>query len=222
MKAVDAVDAMDCGRVNCMNFIIRKAMPEDIPGIALVASEAWHQTYAATLPEKVRLDLLDLFYGQGWLERAVARTDSLFETAVTPSGQIAGFAQWVYTPALAAATTPMLAVARSTPTPEALAPVAAALAPPLPSATCELTRLYVRPTSQGQGVGSALLKHGFGCLPEGIDTVTLGVKSDNARAIRFYKKHGFVFEKESWMPIGNVKFHLFWLSQRRGVNRWAE
>ena len=211
MDAVDAIDAMDRGRMNCMNFIIRKAIPEDIPGIALVASEAWHQTYAATLPEKVRLDLLDLFYSQGWLERAIARTDSLFETAVTASGQIAGFAQWVYAPASLAAV------------PAMSAPIAAPRPPsPPPAATCELTRLYVRPSSQEQGIGSALLKHGFGCLPKNIDTVALGVKSDNARAIRFYKQHGFVFEKESWMPIGNIEYHLFWLSKRRGVNGWAE
>ena len=219
MDAVDAIDAVGRGRMKCMNFIIRKAMPEDIPGIALVASEAWHQTYAATLPEKVRLDLLDLFYSQGWLERAVARTDSLFEIAVTHSGQIVGFAQWVYAPAPPTATTTMPLSAAPAPPAPATAPSAAS---PPPAPTCELTRLYVRPASQNQGIGSALLKHGFGCLPKEIDTVTLGVKSDNARATNFYEKHGFVFEKESWMPIGNIEFHLFWFNKRRGVNGWAE
>lgn len=185
MNAVNAANTMDS-----MDFIIRKAIPEDVPGIALTAAEAWHQTYATTLTEKVRLDLLDLFYSPGWLERAIARENSLFETAITASGQIAGFAQWVY----------------------AAAPVSA----------CELTRIYIRPACQGQGIGSALLKHGFGNLPEDITLVSLGVKSDNARAMKFYESHGFVFERESRVPIADFMIRLFWFTKRRGVNGWAE
>lgn len=207
------MDAAGCGR---MNFIIRKAMPEDIPGIAHAAAEAWHQTYAVSLPEKVRLDLLDLFYSPGWLKRAIAREDALFETAVTAGGQIAGFAQWVYAIPPPAAVAPDPAPA---PAPATAATAASATASP--DATCELTRLYVRPASQGQGIGSALLKHGLSKLPENI-LVKLGVKSGNERAMRFYEKHGFVFDKESWMPIGNIEFHLYWLIKRRGVSGWAE
>jgi ribosomal protein S18 acetylase RimI-like enzyme len=213
-----------------MNFMIRKAIPEDIPGIARTAAEAWHQTYAATIPDKVRRDLLDLFYSPGWLERAINRTDGLFETAITDDGQVTGFAQWVYAvaPSAMGAATPAMAevppaVAVAPPAPAAVAPPAQAASSAIPPASsCELTRIYVRPACQSRGIGTALIRHGLDKLPEHITLVSLGVKSDNAQARQFYENRGFIYEKEGRLPVGNFEFQLSWFIKRRGVNGWTE
>jgi len=213
-----------------MNFMIRKAKPEDIPGIARTAAEAWHQTYAATIPDKVRRDLLDLFYSPGWLDRAINRTDGLFETAITDDGQVTGFAQWVYAvaPSAMGAATPAMAevppaVAVAPPAPATAAPPAQAASSAIPPASsCELTRIYVRPACQSRGIGTALIRHGLDKLPEHITLVSLGVKSDNAQARQFYENRGFIYEKEGRLPVGNFEFQLSWFIKRRGVNGWTE
>lgn len=57
----------------------------------------------------------------------------------------------------------------------------------------ELVRLYVLPESIGQGVGARLMKE---CIDtaksQGFDTLWLGVWEHNPRAIRFYRRWGFV------------------------------
>jgi len=53
-----------------------------------------------------------------------------------------------------------------------------------------LGRLYVRPAHQGQGVGALLLRACEAWFPEG-RRVRLEVETKNAKARRFYAKHGF-------------------------------
>jgi putative acetyltransferase len=52
-----------------------------------------------------------------------------------------------------------------------------------------LDQIVVATACQGQGVANALLAHAQHLCPNGLD---LHVNQDNARAIRFYQKHGFV------------------------------
>jgi ribosomal protein S18 acetylase RimI-like enzyme len=52
----------------------------------------------------------------------------------------------------------------------------------------ELTHLYVRPESQGRGIGSALLDHAKAVSPERLE---LWVFQKNEGARRFYERHGF-------------------------------
>ena len=51
-----------------------------------------------------------------------------------------------------------------------------------------IDRLYVDPLAQRRGVGTALLAHAKQLHPEGL---TLHTHQANARARRFYEKHGF-------------------------------
>jgi len=58
---------------------------------------------------------------------------------------------------------------------------------------CLIEELVVREGLRGQGVGSALLQALFSRMQECAE-VGLGVMPENERAIRFYRKHGFVDE----------------------------
>ena len=49
-------------------------------------------------------------------------------------------------------------------------------------------QLYVRPDSLGQGIGSALVRHAKQVMPSGLQLWTF---QSNARAHRFYERHGF-------------------------------
>ncbi len=60
--------------------------------------------------------------------------------------------------------------------------------------TCDLDQLVVAPETWGMGVATALLVEAKRSSPRGID---LHVNKDNARAIRFYEKHGFVITGEA-------------------------
>lgn len=51
----------------------------------------------------------------------------------------------------------------------------------------ELAALFVEPSSQGRGIGTALLGH----AQQVRSILTLGVYAANARAIAFYRGHGF-------------------------------
>ena len=53
-----------------------------------------------------------------------------------------------------------------------------------------LGRLYVRPAHQGQGVGALLLRASEAWFPQG-SRMRLEVETKNAKARRFYAKHGF-------------------------------
>jgi ribosomal protein S18 acetylase RimI-like enzyme len=52
----------------------------------------------------------------------------------------------------------------------------------------ELTHLYIDPSAQDRGVGSALLDHVKGLCP---DRLELWVFQENEGARRFYERHGF-------------------------------
>lgn len=61
-------------------------------------------------------------------------------------------------------------------------------------ATYDLDQLVVAPEAWGMGVAAALIKEARRISPAGLD---LHVNQDNARAIRFYQKHGFVISGEA-------------------------
>ena len=56
---------------------------------------------------------------------------------------------------------------------------------------CEFSSLYVHPDYWSRGVGEELLNQAIEFLGEGED-IYLDVVDYNAKAIRFYEKHGFV------------------------------
>ena len=60
--------------------------------------------------------------------------------------------------------------------------------------TFDIDQTVVAPEAWGMGVAAALLDEAKRISPAGLD---LHVNKDNARAIRFYKKHGFVISGEA-------------------------
>lgn len=61
-----------------------------------------------------------------------------------------------------------------------------------PRPTSELSKLYVLPDRHGSGLAAALIEDAVTLAVEhGALTVWLGVNQENARANRFYGKHGF-------------------------------
>jgi putative acetyltransferase len=60
--------------------------------------------------------------------------------------------------------------------------------------TFDLDQIVVAPEAWGMGVGAALMAEAKRISPAGLD---LHVNMDNARAIRFYSKHGFSITGEA-------------------------
>ena len=61
-----------------------------------------------------------------------------------------------------------------------------------------LDQIVVAPEAWGSGIAAALLNEAKHLSPRGID---LTVNKDNARAIRFYEKHGFAYSGEGTNPV---------------------
>ncbi len=70
--------------------------------------------------------------------------------------------------------------------------------------TLYLDQLVVAPEQWGSGVGAALVDDAKRISPTGLD---LDVNTDNARAIRFYAKHGFVISGAGVNPISGKPVH---------------
>jgi putative acetyltransferase len=71
-----------------------------------------------------------------------------------------------------------------------------------------LDQLVVAPEDWGSGVSDALLDEAKRLSPKGLDLL---VNKVNARAIRFYEKHGFIFAGEdknpySGMPVNRMSW----------------
>lgn len=68
--------------------------------------------------------------------------------------------------------------------------------------TIELSKVYVMPEHHGAGVAAALMDASVAAAREtGAASMWLGVNTENARANRFYEKHGFA-------RVGTKKFRL--------------
>jgi putative acetyltransferase len=75
-------------------------------------------------------------------------------------------------------------------------------------ATRYLDQIVVAPEFWGAGVGAALIAEAKRLSPSGLD---LDVNVDNARAIRFYEKHGFCFGGAGVNPISGKPVHrMIW------------
>lgn len=65
-----------------------------------------------------------------------------------------------------------------------------------------LDQIVVAPEAWGSDVGRALADEAKRLSPAGLDLL---VNKDNARAIRFYEKHGFVYAGEDKNPVSGIK-----------------
>lgn len=67
----------------------------------------------------------------------------------------------------------------------------------------EVRRIYVLPAFHGGGVAQALMRQALQIARrEGCEWLWLGVSKHNARAMRFYRKHGFEVVGEQLFPVG--------------------
>ena len=67
-----------------------------------------------------------------------------------------------------------------------------------------LDQIVVAPEEWGSALGAALLAEAKRCAPAGLDLL---VNQDNARAIRFYEKHGFVVARAEKNPLSGAPLH---------------
>jgi putative acetyltransferase len=67
--------------------------------------------------------------------------------------------------------------------------------------TLYLDQLVVAPEHWGSEVAGALIDEAKRLSPDGLDLL---VNKDNARAIRFYEKHGFVYAGEDKNPVSGI------------------
>jgi putative acetyltransferase len=74
--------------------------------------------------------------------------------------------------------------------------------------TLYLDQMVVSPQAWGEGVGAALIAEAKRRSPRGLDLL---VNMDNARAIRFYEKHGFAYAGEGRNPVsGRPVNRMIW------------
>jgi putative acetyltransferase len=72
-----------------------------------------------------------------------------------------------------------------------------------------LDQIVVAPEHWGSGAALALLDEAKRISPAGLDLL---VNTDNARAIRFYEKHGFIYAGEDKNPVsGKPVNRMRWL-----------
>jgi putative acetyltransferase len=71
-------------------------------------------------------------------------------------------------------------------------------------ATGYLDQLVVAPEQWGSNLGNTLIAEAKAMSPNGI---TLLVNTDNARAIRFYERNGFVHTHDDVNPVSGRKVH---------------
>jgi diamine N-acetyltransferase len=68
----------------------------------------------------------------------------------------------------------------------------------------ELSKMYAHPAAHGQGVASELMRAALAeATRDGAPVMWLGVNQENARAIRFYEKHGFAIVGTKRFLVGD-------------------
>ena len=88
-------------------------------------------------------------------------------------------------------------------------------APPgLAGPACQLQRIYVLHEFLGQRIGHALMQHVMREAAERAPLLWLDVLRDNARAIRFYQRRGFVTLGEDTFTLGAQRFLLHLMLRR--------
>lgn len=81
--------------------------------------------------------------------------------------------------------------------------------------TIELSKFYLHPSHHGKGSASRLMEATLDVASKGNDAhgMWLGTNDQNARAIRFYEKHGFAKVGAKTFKLGNNVEHDFVLER---------
>lgn len=84
-----------------------------------------------------------------------------------------------------------------------------------PELSVELSKMYVLASHHGRGAAAALMRAGIAWAGEaGADAVWLGVNQANARAQRFYRKHGFEVAGTRTFQLGEGQERDFIMTRR--------
>ncbi len=80
-----------------------------------------------------------------------------------------------------------------------------------------LTRMYVHPNFQGQGVGELILNESLGNL-HNVKKLIVDVEERNTRAIKFYKREGFIESIKNKIKIEDVDVEVIHMEKEIHVN----
>jgi GNAT superfamily N-acetyltransferase len=171
-----------------VNVLVREAQVDDALGIAQAHVAGWQAGYAGLLPQEY-LDALSVEQrAQRWatIIGAPPDTRSLATLVADAQGSLAGWAT----------------IGRSRD--DGAGP-----------ATGELWGIYAHPAWWGEGVGHALHRAAITRLHDaGMTEATLWVLEGNARAMRFYERHGWTADgasKTDWrddVRLDEVRYRL--------------
>ena len=146
------------------DFVIRAAMPADIPALVKLATAAFRAAYAAFDDPAEIEDYVAGAFTPSKFERVLALPDATLLVATTGDA-LSGYVQLAPTPPPACVTGP--------------API-------------ELARLYLDPRIIGRGHGAALMRAALQAATRGgWRTIWLGLHYRNQRARDFYRRCGF-------------------------------
>lgn len=156
--------------------VIRKAAQEDLSVIQSIGRETFFETFAASNTEADMKDYLEKSFHEEKLSAELSHPDSQFFIAweaQTPIGYLK--INW------GQAQTELK-----------------------DDTALEIERIYVRSSHQGQQVGRLLYEKALETAQLlGKSAIWLGVWEENARAIRFYQKNGFVAFDQHRFIVGN-------------------
>ena len=171
---------------------VRNARPEDAAALARVAAE----TFPLACPPHVTAEAIADFIGANLSEARFGEYlgDAARQLLVAEvDGAIEGYAMVVHG-------------APST------ADVVAAIGS---GETTELSKLYVMPGQHGGGIASELMDAAVAlAVARGSSSIWLGVNQENARANRFYAKHGFEIAGPKRFLVGD-RYEEDWVRVRQ-------
>lgn len=143
----------------------RDAVPADGAELAAMAKRSFTDTFGTLYRPEDLATFLDQTFGETGLPAQLSDPAYTVRVAVDEAGEIVGFAK--------------------------IGPVA--FPGEWPETAIELHQLYVRGDQHGAGVGPALMDWVIDAArADGRTELILSVYVDNARAIRFYQRYGFV------------------------------
>lgn len=166
--------------------ILRDADVADIPALARLAQD----TYVETFGHLYRPEDLDAFFAEVLSEAAIAaemRDPAVAYRLIDADGELVGYCK--------------------------VGPVKVPAKPTEPA--LELRQLYLRQSAQGLGLGDALLTWAMDeARTRGAKLLYLSVFSENFRAQRFYRRHGFQHGGEYHFIVGEQADHEYWWWRR--------
>lgn len=169
--------------------ILREATAADLPALARLAQD----TYIETFGHLYRPEDLAAFFADALSEAAITvemQDPRVAYQVVEDAGRLIGYCKIGPVKVPVAATEPAL----------------------------ELRQLYLRQSAQGLGLGDALMRWAMHeARARGAQLCYLSVYSENFRAQRFYRRHGFQHGGEYRFMVGEQADHEFWWWRRLDI-----